>query len=54
MSKLSTKLTEEFKALLRPAIFFFVALHLVALMRGLMLKEPGSQPARRCKSRWQP
>ncbi len=41
MSKLSTKLTEEFKALLRPAIFFFVALHLVALMRVLMLKGTG-------------
>ena len=41
MSKLSTKLTEEFKALLPPAIFFFVALHLVALMCGLMLKGTG-------------
>jgi hypothetical protein len=41
MSQLATKLTEEFKALLPPAIFFFVALHLVALMRVFMLKGTG-------------
>ena len=41
MSKLSTKLQEEFKALLPPTIFFFVALHLVAFMRALMLKGTG-------------
>jgi hypothetical protein len=41
MSKLLTKLKEEIKALLPPTIFFFVALHLVALMRGLMLKGTG-------------
>jgi len=41
MSKLFTKLHEEFTALLPPPIFFFVALHLVALMRGLMLKGTG-------------
>jgi hypothetical protein len=41
MSKLFTKLTEEFKALLPPTIFFFVALHLVALIRILMLKGTG-------------
>jgi hypothetical protein len=41
MSTLATKLTEEFKALLPPALFFFVALHLVALMRVLMLKGTG-------------
>jgi len=38
MSKLLTKLKEEIKALLPPTIFFFVALHLVALIRVLMLK----------------
>jgi hypothetical protein len=41
MSKLFTKLKEEIKALLPPTIFFFVALHLVALVRGLMLKGTG-------------
>ena len=41
MSKLATKLQEEFKALLPPAIFFFVMLHLVALIRVLMLKGTG-------------
>jgi len=38
MNKLSAKLKEEFTALLPPAIFFFIALHLVALLRVLMLK----------------
>jgi hypothetical protein len=37
MSKLSTKLKEEFFALLPPTIFFFVALHIVAFVRVLML-----------------
>jgi hypothetical protein len=41
MRKLSAKLQEEFKALLPPAIFFLVMLHLVALMRVLMLKGTG-------------
>ena len=41
MSKLFTKLKEEFIALLPPMIFFFVALHLVALIDGLMLKGTG-------------
>ena len=41
MSKLATKLKEEFKALLPPTIFFFVALHLVAFIRVLMLKGTG-------------
>ena len=41
MSKLATKLKEEFKALLPPTIFFLVALHLVAFMRVLMLKGTG-------------
>ena len=41
MSKLSGKLKEEIDALLPPAIFFFVALHLVALVRVLMLKGTG-------------
>jgi hypothetical protein len=41
MSKLSTKLKEEFQALLPPTLFFFVMLHLVALIRALMLKGTG-------------
>jgi len=41
MSKLSEKLKEELSALLPPAVFFFVALHLVAFVRVLMLKGTG-------------
>src|SRR5258705_11373292 len=41
MSKLSAKLKEEFFALLPPTIFFFVALHIVAFIRVLMLKGTG-------------
>jgi hypothetical protein len=38
MSKISSKLKEEFLALLPPTIFFFVALHIVTFVRVLMLK----------------
>ena len=41
MSKLFTKLQEEFTALLPPTLFFFVTLHLIALLRALMLKGTG-------------
>src|SRR4029450_6009114 len=41
MRTLSTKLQEEFKALLPPTLFFFVMLHLVAFIRVLMLKGTG-------------
>ncbi len=41
MSKLSEKIKEEIKALLPPTIFFFIALHLIALVRVLMLKGTG-------------
>jgi hypothetical protein len=41
MSKLSEKVKEEIKALLPPTVFFFFALHLVALLRVLMLKGTG-------------
>jgi hypothetical protein len=41
MGKLTEKLKEEFLALLPPAIFFFVALHLVAFVRVLMLEGTG-------------
>jgi hypothetical protein len=41
MSKLSAKIKEEIEALLPPTLFFFIALHLVAFMRALMLKGTG-------------
>lgn len=41
MSKLSAKIKEEFYAMLPPTIFFFIALHLVAFIRVLMLKGTG-------------
>ena len=44
MSKLFDKLKEEFLTRLPPTIFFFVALHLVALVRVLMLKGTGLAP----------
>jgi len=45
MTKLSTKLKEEFVALLPPTIFFFVALHIVAVVRVLMLEKTGIAPS---------
>ncbi len=44
MSKLSAKIKEELVAVLPPTIFFFVALHVVALIRVLMLKGTGISP----------
>ena len=44
MSKLSGKIKEEFFALLPPTVFFFIALHIVALVRVLMLKGTGLAP----------
>jgi hypothetical protein len=44
MTKLSTKLKEEFFKLLPPTIYFFVALHIVAFIRVLMLKRTGIAP----------
>lgn len=44
MTKLSTKLKEEFFTLLPPTIFFFVALHIVMVVRVLMLKGTGISP----------
>ena len=44
MTKLSIKLKEEFFALLPPTIFFFVALHIVALIHSLMMKAAGISP----------
>jgi hypothetical protein len=45
MTKLSTKLKEEFFKLLPPTIFFFVALHIIAFVHVLMLKRTGISPS---------
>jgi len=44
MSKASDKIKEEFLAVLPPTIFFFLALHIVAITRVLMLKGTGLPP----------
>ena len=41
MSKLAEQVREEVRALFPPTLFFFIALHLVALFRALMLKGSG-------------
>lgn len=41
MQKVFTKFRRELHALIPPTIFFFIALHIVALMRSLMLKGTG-------------
>ncbi len=41
MSKVTEKIKEEFLLILPPTIFFFVALHIVALIRSLMSKGDG-------------
>ena len=45
MTKLSSKLKEEFYKLLPPTIFFFVALHIVMFIRVLMLEGTGVAPS---------
>ena len=44
MTKLFTKLKEEFFKLLPPTIFFFVALHIVMFIRVLILEGTGISP----------
>lgn len=44
MSKVTAKIKEEFLAMIPPTIFFFVALHIVAIVRVLMLKGTGLAP----------
>jgi hypothetical protein len=44
MSNASAKIKEEFLATLPPTIFFFIALHLVGLIRALMIKATGMAP----------
>lgn len=41
MSNLATRIKAEFEELLPPTIFFFVVLHLVAILRVLMLEGTG-------------
>src|SRR5436189_4412390 len=45
MTKLSTTLKKEFFELLPPTIYFFVALHIVAFVRVLMLEKTGIAPS---------
>ena len=44
MSHALEKIKEEFLEMLPPTIFFFVALHIVALVRTLMVKATGISP----------
>jgi hypothetical protein len=44
MSKTGWKFGEEFRKLLPPTIYFFVALHVVVYVRILMLKDTGLAP----------
>jgi hypothetical protein len=44
VSKVASKIKEEFHAMIPPTIFFFVALHIVALVRALMTKGTGLPP----------
>jgi hypothetical protein len=41
MSKITSKIKEEIIEMIPPTLFFFVALHIVALIRSLMLKGTG-------------
>jgi hypothetical protein len=41
VSKLAAKVREEFRSVLPPTIFFFIGLHIVALIRVLMTKGTG-------------
>jgi hypothetical protein len=45
MRKVFEWLKEEFLAMLPPTIFFFVALHIIALIRSLMIRAEGISPA---------
>ena len=44
MSKITATIKEEFLALLPPTIYFFVALHIIALIRHLMVEATGITP----------
>lgn len=45
MAQWKAKIKEELQAMIPPTIYFFVALHLVALVRHLMLERTGLSPA---------
>jgi len=45
MHKLVSKVREEFRNVIPPTIFFFIALHIVAFVHALMLKGMGIEPA---------
>ena len=44
MSKVVATIKKEFLELLPPTIYFFVALHIIALIRLLMVKATGITP----------
>ena len=44
MGHASAKIKEEFLAMLPPTIFFFIALHIIALVRALMTRGTGLPP----------
>ena len=44
MKKIIEKIKEEFLAILPPTLFFFIALHIVALIHVLMMKGIGIAP----------
>jgi hypothetical protein len=44
MSKVLEKVKEEFLLVLPPTLYFFVSLHIVALIRALLLKGHGIEP----------
>lgn len=41
MNKLGERITDEVRAVLPPAVFFFIAFHILALFRALMLRQYG-------------
>ena len=51
MARVIEKLKEEFLAVLPPTLFFFVALHIVSIIRVLMAKGTNFQPLSRSRSR---
>ena len=44
MNKVAAKIEEEFLAMIPPTIFFFVALHIITIVRVLMLRGTGLPP----------
>ena len=44
MSSVTEKIWEEFKKVLPSTIFFFIILHIIALIRSLMVRETGITP----------